>query len=368
MDQELKLQLIKEATIHCTNILKHNLELNPEQRVIVIHESGQGIELNDILAAGYQNAIKSLNHQKAEFVLFDKNKIYNDENDPRELSPERAEELKAILYNLNPKDVVVLIQNVNFRISSFRIRLDLKNRGCFVIEHTLLHREQENSQTYINALTYDHVHHKEVCEFILPKIPAAKQIQILSQDNSVLTYEGPFEEGKTNVGNLKANMGSFYPVGEIFTEPVDISKVNGTCQIFAFPNKKFNTVIPDVPFHVEFKDGTIISHTGPKEFQDIIELVQTENENKKVWIREMGFGLNRFLTKQKPLNFISAYERHEGYHISIGLKHGVFRKKFKRDEQGNKINQRFHIDMFVEVKEIKIDNATIFKDNHYLSK
>jgi len=338
------ISLTTKATIHCSNILKHNLELTPSQKLIIIHEKNQGIILNNILTDAYTNALNNIKHNNFELIEFNLDK---------------ADDLKDKLFNLNKNDVAILIQNTNFRISNYRIRLDLKNRECFVIEHTLISLEK-NEARYIKSLTYDKPHWDNIKNNILPKLKEANNITIISNDNNKLTYTGPFEEAKLNIGDLKANLGSFYPIGEIFTEPTLLENVTGTASIYAVPDNRYQTYIT-TPFQIEIKNGRVISHNGPKEFEQLFQLVKTENESKEVWIREMGFGLNRFIGKDKPLTYVSAHERQEGFHISLGLKHGVFRKKLHK-----KINQRFHIDMFVDLKEILIDNITIYQDGKYL--
>jgi len=47
--------------------------------------------------------------------------------------------------------------------------------------------------------------------------------------------------------------------------------------------------------------------------------------------------------------------------MSLGMKHNVYRKKVLKN-----IVQKYHVDLFVDVKEIIIDNTVVFCDGKYL--
>ncbi|MBT4446994.1 hypothetical protein HOA92_05610 [archaeon] len=372
----------EKAVQACRDILSKNLKLREDQRVVLIHQSSSGFPLNGLLAAAYTEALAS--HERFESIEFD---------------PEQAVELKAKLYAMCKGDVAILIQNTGFQLSSFRIRLDLKNREIFVIEHN--HVEYSTDPTeienYINAISYDGEHFETTSFKLVEALKDAKEIVVVSSDGSRLVYTGPFEDGKKNIGDLSANLGSFYPIGEVFCEPVDLFKANGEFLVYAFPDNQFATQVVE-PFKVVLKDGKVVSHDGPADFDRLINLIKTENDraiarrvddakyelvpeeekdevdkvegttevletktSNEVWVREMGFGLNRAIGKHAVLSFVSAHERQAGFHISLGLKHGVYRKKMVK-----KINQRFHIDMFVDVAQILFDENVVFSDGKYL--
>ncbi len=59
--------------------------------------------------------------------------------------------------------------------------------------------------------------------------------------------------------------------------------------------------------------------------------------------------------KNRPLNDVTAFERQWGLHVSLGKKHNVFKKASIPK------NMRFHIDMFVDVKEISVDEEIVLK-------
>lgn len=59
---------------------------------------------------------------------------------------------------------------------------------------------------------------------------------------------------------------------------------------------------------------------------------------------------------------MTAFERQRGMHISLGKKHTVYAK-----EGISKRKTKFHIDLFVDVSEILMDDYAIYKDNDYVN-
>jgi hypothetical protein len=78
-------------------------------------------------------------------------------------------------------------------------------------------------------------------------------------------------------------------------------------------------------------------------------------------MRELGFWLNSDISNKTPLNDVNAFERKAGFHISMWKKHGIYRKKLHR-----KVNQRFHIDVFPDVKEIYFDEILVFSEGKFV--
>ncbi len=78
-----------------------------------------------------------------------------------------------------------------------------------------------------------------------------------------------------------------------------------------------------------------------------------------VWIRELGFGLNRALTREKRVTDIGTYERMCGVHLSLGAKHLQYKKPEFPKKQG------FHVDVFIDTQRVEIDGATVFKNGAY---
>ena len=84
-------------------------------------------------------------------------------------------------------------------------------------------------------------------------------------------------------------------------------------------------------------------------------------EVERPLIREIGFGLNRAITKERYLEDITAFERILGMHLSFGEKHGTYKK------EGIPVQKsKYHIDLFPVVDEVLADGISIFKDGKYL--
>jgi aminopeptidase len=93
-------------------------------------------------------------------------------------------------------------------------------------------------------------------------------------------------------------------------------------------------------------------------FENILNIIRSNDG--EVQIRELGFGLNRALTRDKVVSDIGTYERMCGVHLSLGKKHDSYVKPgFKRGES------RFHIDVFLAVESVNINGEVIYKDNSW---
>lgn len=68
---------------------------------------------------------------------------------------EEAESIKNELLLLPAGSIVILIQSSNFRLSTFRIRLELFHRGVHVVEHNHLSYIPESEfETFIRSHEY----------------------------------------------------------------------------------------------------------------------------------------------------------------------------------------------------------------------
>ncbi len=192
------------------------------------------------------------------------------------------------------------------------------------------------------------------------RITEAKQIRLISE-GAELVYEGPFEEVKLNIGDYSGmkNTGGQFPIGEIFTEPRDVTRVNGEVRLFAFGDTDFSVNVPDQSFTAKIEGGLIIDcPDAPTGFQAVLDEIR-ESEGK-VWVRELGFGLNRAFTRERRVCDIGTYERMCGIHLSLGTKHLQYKKPAFPKRYG------FHVDVFVETQRVEIDGVTVFEGGNYL--
>jgi aminopeptidase len=262
---------------------------------------------------------------------------------------------------LSEGDLVVLIQSTSFRLNQFRIRLELFKRKLKVIEHPHLARIlPEEYGIYLDALAYDPDYYRSYGPALKDRIDHCQEIRIYCGED-LLSYCSPFEEAKLNIGDYRKmkNTGGQFPIGEVFSEPKEISRVNGTASLFAFGDQEFRVHAVEKPFSIRVENGTLVESSGaPPEFHAVLDEIRKEEE--KVWVRELGFGLNRAMTRDKRVADISTYERMCGIHLSLGGKHSIYTKP------GFPKSNRFHVDVFVAADRVNIGDETVFVDGRYV--
>lgn len=117
------------------------------------------------------------------------------------------------------------------------------------------------------------------------------------------------------------NVGGTFPIGEVFSEPKDLTKVNGEVMVFGYPfiskvninntkqkslieiiypNTSYKIETHKVPFKVKIKDGFLEDvdendASVPESFKKVVNIIK-ENE-KSVIVREFGIGLNKAMGK-----------------------------------------------------------------------
>ncbi|MDQ7009976.1 MAG: hypothetical protein Q9M94_06825, partial [Candidatus Gracilibacteria bacterium] len=339
------------------DILEKNLKILEKpfckNKVILVYDKES--KLSTILGEAYSENIISFSCKerdagKAERVIISSEIIIFGEID--------KEVLKEKLMNLEVDSTVILVQSTNFRLDNFRLRLNLKNAGIGCIEHNHLgYIKDSEIETYADSLEYRTPFYIELGNKLKNKFDKADKLVVVSKDGNKLEIYGGFEEGKLNTGNYgdKIRAGSF-PIGEFFTESRDFLKVNGKLSIRAFPNIQFEVIKGDI-FTVEIKESKIIGYSDntPKDFIELVDKIKS-SEDGECFVRELGFGLNPGITWQKTLNDVNACERIMGFHMSMGKKHQIYRKKFHR-----KIMQRYHIDIFSDVDYILLDGEKILE-------
>ncbi len=252
-----------------------------------------------------------------------------------------------------PGDLVVLIQSSNFRLDEFRFRIELFKRELAVIEHVHLERATDDAQMriYVDALAYDREYYVGTGRRLKAALDAARTVTVRCK-GTLLTYEGGMEDAKLNVGDYEGmkNVGGTFPIGETFTEPRDLAKMNGDALLFAFAGTD-HLVQMHEPFRIVIEKGILVAHEGPKAFQDVLDQISTE---ESLTVREFGLGLNRAMGKDRVLKDITAFERQRGLHLSLGEKHNVYAKPGL-----SKSRTRFHIDVFVDVERIETDGVVL---------
>jgi hypothetical protein len=200
------------------SILRDVFEHTDEQDAVVVYDTNSTI--STLLYSAYKEALPN-----AIFIDF---------------NATEPEKILEILTSLQESDFIALIQSTNFRLNTFRIRVELLKRQIIVIEYPYLNRmSNEEFDCYIDSMKYEKEYY----------------------------CDSTFESEKLNI-----------------------------------------------------QKGQVVSmeNTIPA-FDEILELIH-EGEGS-IWVRELGFGLNRAFSKTRTLSDTGTYERMCGVHLSLGKKH-----------------------------------------------
>lgn len=328
--------LLQKTTAHIKEILE--LSLLHDQETLVIYDEDSG--LSKLITEGYRAALPG-----ARFLNF---------------AEQTKEGLLEEFEKLSPGDLVVQIQSTSFRLDDFRIRIFLFQKGLKAIEHVHLVRlPEEEYETYVDTLHYDPKIFHTLGYGIRDKLLKATSAKVIC-DGTELVVESSFEEPKLNIGDYRQlpNTGGTFPIGEVFTEAVELTKVNGEVRIYAFAGMD-HMVQSYEPFKGQILDGILSADPdAPDAFHEILDLIR---QDEPVTVREFGFGLNPAMYKGRLLRDMGSCERVTGLHLSLGGKHDMYTKPgFKKKKT------RYHIDVLIDAEEIALDGEVLYRDGKYI--
>lgn len=271
------------------------------------------------------------------------------------------EEVMAALRELVPSDLVVLIQTSSFRLNAFRLRVELFERALKVIEHPHLGRMQgQEVNYYLDSLAYDPDYFRGVGHALKSVIDTASR-GVVDSGGEQLVFESPFEVAKLNIGDYTGmkNTGGQFPIGEVFTEARTLESVNGRVRIFAFGDTTFSVNIVKKPITLIVTKGQVtdVIDSTP-EFDKVLENIRADEQ--VVWLRELGFGMNRAFTKDRIVTDIGTYERMCGIHLSLGAKHGMYKKPHLRVA-----DTWHHVDVFADTHFVYLDDKLVYQDGEW---
>ncbi len=332
---------LREAENNLSELLTHVFQHVAPHNAVVVFDTRS--ELASVLTQAYRHCLPD-----ALFIDFDQQ------------SPEAV---LTLLTALVASDLVVLVQSTNFRLEAFRIRVELFKRGLKVIEHPHLGRMVgAEVGYYIDALAYDPIYFRGVGNSLKVIIDQAKGGCIDSGGDQFpdarLTLGSAFESAKLNVGDYTEmpNVGGQFPIGEVFTEALDLEAVHGRIRIFAFGDTQYKVNRPVTPITLIVERGQVVAtEDSTPQFDTVLANIRADEQ--VVWLREIGFGLNRAFTKDRSVSDIGSYERMCGVHLSLGAKHGVYGKpNFKRGDG------KYHIDVFAVTERVTLDEQVVYRD------
>lgn len=326
---------IASATAHIRDILSLAIQYTPAETALVIADGRCPLTL--ALTEAYRRVIPT-----ATFMDFDA------------VTPQ---DIFAAFKTLVPSDLVVLIQSTSFRLNDFRIRVELFEKSLKVIEHPHLSRMLGmEPHYYIESLAYDADYYRGVGH-ALKKLIDNTSSAVVDSGGERLHF-GPLEPAKLNVGDYTGmkNIGGQFPIGEVFTEAKELESVNGRVRLFAFADTTFAVNKPDHPVTMVVTKGRVtdVIDSTP-EFDKVLENIRADEG--EVWLRELGFGMNRAFSKTRTVSDIGTYERMCGIHLSLGAKHSVYKKpNFKRSEAWH------HVDVFADTQSVMLDDKVVYQD------
>ena len=335
----LSLEAIQLAEAHLRDILALAIMYSPDKKAIVVSDTKSSLAVT--LTEAYKRCLPD-----ATFIDF-----YSS----------TPEDVLATLMALQPSDLVVLIQSTSFRLNAFRLRVELFSQLLKVIEHPHLSRMDDvESMYYIESLAYDPVYYRGVGNALKSRIDQAASGVVDSGDEQLI-FSAPFESAKLNVGDYTGmkNIGGQFPIGEVFTEAKDLDTVNGRVRIFAFGDTTFSVNKVDKPITLVINKSRVIEVIDSTPEFDLV-LANIRADEGEVWMRELGFGMNRAFSQHKTVTDIGTYERMCGVHLSLGSKHSVYKKpNFKRAEA------RHHVDIFAVTNKVYLDDVVVYENGQW---
>ncbi|HEY0589434.1 MAG TPA: hypothetical protein VGD52_25120 [Pseudoduganella sp.] len=324
------------AARNVRDLLAHAIEYAAPQQALVVFDHRS--PLSRVLADAYRAALP-----EGRFIDFD---------------TVQPADVLAAFEQLQAGDLVVLVQTTSFRLNEYRIRMELFKRGLKVIEHMHLSRmPDQQGLVYIDALAYDPAYYRGVGHALKARIERA-QSGVVESGGERLVFASPFEEAKLNIGDYSAmkNVGGLFPIGEVFTEARDLEAVSGRAKVFVFGDTTFHVNRPATPITMIVEKGRVVgAENSTPEFDNMLAIIRAHEG--EVWVRELGFGMNRAFSRERTVDDIGTYERMCGIHLSLGAKHGQYQKpQFKRKDA------RFHVDVFVQTDAVYLDDDQVYRD------
>jgi leucyl aminopeptidase (aminopeptidase T) len=210
---------------------------------------------------------------------------------------------------------------------------------------------------YVAALAYDPAYYRGVGHALKARMDVAASTRIES-DGELLSFDCQLEPAKLNIGHFAGlkNVGSLFPIGEVFSEARELERVHGRVKIYAFTNVSFRLDVPSVPITLLIEQGRVVGALDSSaEFERVLSAIRADEG--EVWLRELGFGMNRAFSRERRVADVGAFERVCGVHLSLGARHGVY-KKPHLDRRA----ARHHVDTFAVTSRVLLDDDVVYAD------
>lgn len=333
--------LVQNASQNLTDILRDVFLHDDHSTALVIYDLDSPLSV--VLTDAYRRALP-----KSIFINFH-------ETD--------TEVIMSQIEALKSGDFVALVQSKSFRLSAYRIRIELFKKKIKVAEHPHLGRMITDVEVnhYVNALAYDKAYYHHMGHTLKSMLHDALGAVVHSGDEKLI-YRGGFEDPKINIGDYREmnNIGGQFPIGEVFTESKELTSLNGKTKIIAFGDINYTVNIPPSPITLIIKNGQIVkTENTTVEFEAVLDMIKEEED--VVWVRELGLGLNRAFSKENFVTDMGTFERMCGLHLSLGAKHGIYAKEGMKRNSG-----KFHIDVMIDTTSFDIDDSVVFNGEKWM--
>jgi leucyl aminopeptidase (aminopeptidase T) len=236
--------------------------------------------------------------------------------------------------------------------------VELYRRNIKVIEHSNLDRMQPAElEHYVAALAYDPAYYRRVGPALKIRIDAARSARIES-GGETLHFDSALEAAKLNIGDFEGlkNVGSQFPIGEVFTEARDLEQVHGRVKIYGFTDTSLRLDVPQGPITLVVERGRVArAIDATSAFDQVLDVIRADEG--EVWLRELGFGMNRAFSRDRRVADVGAFERVCGVHLSLGARHGVYKKPHLNHRE-----VRYHVDSFVVTDRVLLDDEVVYAD------
>ena len=327
--------LVHHASQNLTDTLRDVFLHDEDTTALVIYDLNSPLSM--LLTDAYRLALP-----KGKFINF-----HDTDND----------KILLQLEALQSGDLVALVQSNSFRLSAYRIRIELFKKKIKVAEHPHLARmsKEDEVEHYVNALAYDKQYYHHMGHTLKEMLHTASGAVVDSGEEKLI-YPGAFEEAKLNIGDYREmkNTGGQFPIGEVFTEARDLTSLNGKTKIMAFGDINYNVNIPPHSITIVIENGQLVrTGNSTAEFEAVLDLIR--EEEGVIWVRELGLGLNRAFSKERSVSDMGTFERMCGLHLSLGAKHGIYAKEGMKRNSG-----KFHIDVMIDTTSFKIDDTVVY--------
>lgn len=326
---------VQTAASHLRDVLELAIEHTPDRAALVVWDARS--ELSVALAEAYRRCLPD-----ATFIDFDAT---------------APTTIRAAFELLLPGDLVVLIQSTSFRLDAFRIRIELFQRSLKVIEHPHLARMPgAEGRVYIDALAYDPTYYRGVGRALQERLDRAR-VGVIDSGGERLLYPAGFEPAKVNIGDYAGmrNVGGQFPIGEVFTESRELEAVEGRVRIGFFGDTSFTVNRPARPITLVVERGRVTGALDASpEFERVLADIRADEG--EVWLRELGFGMNRAFTRERTVSDIGTFERMCGVHLSLGSKHATYSKP-----NVSRKTARHHVDVFAVTEAVRLDDEVIYR-------